>query len=112
VKVRKRKRLSKRDRIKVIERDNRTCQACGKGDRILYQEVLDYCKELGTDILPDEMMSRVAELDHIVPFSCGGECAIHNFQTLCGSCNNSKGSLSMEEFMERRKEKGLEVFSI
>src|SRR5690625_3133349 len=106
---RRRKRLSKKNRVAVIERDGRTCKVCGKQNLVLYQEILDFVKENGLEELPKDMMDREAEIDHIIPFSEGGECNLDNFQILCRSCNNSKGSKSMDEFIEYRKRKGLEV---
>lgn len=31
-------------------------------------------------------------IDHVVPFSRGGECTAENFQVLCRRCNQSKGA--------------------
>lgn len=50
----------------IFERDNFTCQSCG-------------CRKFLT-------------VDHIRPFSKGGELTLENCQTLCRSCNSKKGA--------------------
>ena len=53
-------------RWQVWERDNFTCQDCGSRKKL--------------------------EVDHIYPESKGGVLELSNLQTLCKSCNSSKGS--------------------
>ena len=60
-------------RLSVIERDNYRCRACGIAD---------------VDNL---------QADHIVPASKGGTINMQNLQTLCGVCNNRKGSTNVGE---------------
>ena len=50
----------------VYERDEHRCLICGTTHRLT--------------------------LDHIVPFSMGGEDTIDNLRTLCGSCNSRRGA--------------------
>lgn len=56
-------------RTKVLERDNYTCQMCGRN-----------FKEDGVKL----------EVDHILPVSKGGSDNISNLQTLCFECNRGK----------------------
>lgn len=53
-------------RWQVWERDNFTCQRCGSRQRL--------------------------SVDHIIPESRGGALDLSNLQTLCRSCNSSKGA--------------------
>ena len=64
------------DEIKrqVIERDNYTCQCCGK--------------QKGKGI--------VFNADHILPVAMGGRNVLENLQTLCRQCNNAKGVNSVD----------------
>ena len=57
-------------RKKIMQRDNYTCQICGK-------------------YMPDEIGLHI---DHIVPISKGGKSVASNLQVLCSKCNGSKGS--------------------
>lgn len=50
----------------VWERDNFTCQKCGSRKNL--------------------------SIDHIIPESKGGEATMENCQTLCKTCNSSKGA--------------------
>lgn len=52
-------------RATVYERDGHACLHCGATDRL--------------------------SLDHIYPWSLGGEDTLENLQTLCRSCNSRKG---------------------
>lgn len=65
-KKRKRKPMSDSTRQKVFERDGRVCLNCGSTDRLT--------------------------VDHIHPWSKGGADVMDNYQTLCASCNYSKGN--------------------
>lgn len=57
-------------RFKVLQRDCFRCCACG--------------------ISPSAMLGVVLEVDHIKPWSKGGETVIENLQTLCLACNQGK----------------------
>lgn len=56
--------ISKRQRIRIYERDDMTCQSCRSGDDIT--------------------------LDHVIPISKGGTNDDSNLQVLCRSCNAAK----------------------
>ena len=58
-------------REKVIERDKRTCRYCGK--------------RLHND--------SIIHIDHVHPFSKGGETIVENLVTACAKCNKTKGYL-------------------
>lgn len=64
-----RRLLTKELRRKIIERDNYTCQICGK-------------------YMPDEVGLHV---DHIIPIKKGGKSVESNLQVLCDKCNLHKG---------------------
>ena len=55
--------------IRVVRRDNQTCQECGK-------------------ILRDNEI----EIDHIIPYSLGGPTEEHNLRVICPDCNKKKRS--------------------
>jgi len=66
------RRISKRLRFEVLERDSFRCVKCGSSPAI----------------------SRGVELhiDHITPYSKGGETILENLETLCIDCNLGKGT--------------------
>lgn len=57
-------------RLSVLKRDNFRCVFCGKS--------------------PATNLGVVLHIDHIVPFSKGGETKLNNLQTLCEQCNLGK----------------------
>lgn len=63
-----RSRMTKELREEIIQRDNYTCQRCGK-------------------YMPDKVGLQI---DHIVPVSKGGKTVPSNLQVLCSVCNGSK----------------------
>ena len=65
---------SLRLRFKVILRDNFTCQHCGASP----------AKQLGVEL----------HIDHINPWSKGGETTLENLQTLCSTCNLGKSNVT------------------
>jgi hypothetical protein len=64
-----RKLMTQELRQKVKERDNYTCQQCGK-------------------YMPDGVGLHI---DHIIPICKGGKSVISNLQVLCSKCNGTKG---------------------
>ena len=65
----------------VLERDDRTCQACGK-------------------------LLGLAEVDHIIPLHKGGpEWALDNLQTLCRGCHLSKTEVDMGRTPDPERER-------
>lgn len=68
---------SLRLRIKVLFRDRFTCQYCGASPAIT----------AGVEL----------HVDHIVPWSKGGETTLENLQTLCSKCNLGKSNLQLPE---------------
>lgn len=65
---------SLRLRFKVLQRDRFTCRQCGASP----------AKTIGVEL----------HIDHITPWSLGGETALENLQTLCAPCNLGKSNLS------------------
>lgn len=64
---------SLRLRFKVLQRDSFTCKQCGAS--------------------PAKDPSIELHLDHILPWSKGGETSYENLQTLCSKCNLGKSNL-------------------
>ena len=62
--------ISDRMRFLVLKRDNYKCCACGAS--------------------PAKDPSVVLHVDHIIPWSKGGETTLDNLQTLCSKCNLGK----------------------
>lgn len=65
---------SLRLRFKVLQRDGFSCQNCGRSP----------AKTAGVEL----------HVDHIIPWSKGGDTTIENLKTLCSGCNLGKGDLS------------------
>jgi len=65
-----RKLMTKDLRLQIMNRDNYTCQSCGK-------------------YMPDEVGLHI---DHIVSIKNGGKSVESNLQVLCDKCNLKKGS--------------------
>ena len=64
---------SLRLRFKILSRDRFTCQACGAS--------------------PATSAGVELHVDHVVPWSKGGETTTENLRTLCGRCNLGKSNL-------------------
>ena len=62
--------ISDKLRYKVLKRDNFKCCACGAS--------------------PAKDPSVELHIDHIIPWSKGGESTLENLQTLCSKCNIGK----------------------
>ena len=65
------RRISDKLRYQVLKRDNFKCCACGAS--------------------PAKNASVELHVDHVVPWSKGGETTLDNLQTLCAKCNLGKG---------------------
>lgn len=65
--------ISERLRLQIFKRDNFACRKCGRS--------------------PATHVGIILHLDHITPFSKGGENTLENLQTLCNKCNLGKGDL-------------------
>ena len=65
--------ISDKLRYQVLKRDNFKCCACGAS--------------------PAKDPAVELHIDHIVPWSKGGETKLDNLQTLCSRCNIGKGDL-------------------
>ena len=63
--------ISDKLRYQVLKRDNFKCCACGAS--------------------PAKDPSVELHIDHIIPWSKGGETTLDNLQTLCSRCNLGKG---------------------
>lgn len=65
--------ISDRLRYLVLKRDNYTCRACGASP----------AKDIAVEL----------HVDHIIPWSKGGETTLDNLQTLCSKCNLGKSDI-------------------
>lgn len=66
--------INLRLRFTVMKRDNFKCCMCGRS--------------------PATTLGLELQIDHIIPWSKGGETTIDNLQTLCTDCNSGKSNLS------------------
>ncbi|MBN1779106.1 MAG: HNH endonuclease [Candidatus Buchananbacteria bacterium] len=64
--------INEKTRLKVLKRDNYKCVYCGKS--------------------PATDLEIILHIDHIKPFSKGGDNTVANLQTLCSKCNLGKGN--------------------
>lgn len=64
--------VSDRMRFRILMRDGFSCKRCGRSP----------VKELGVEL----------HVDHIIPWSKGGETVIENLETKCEKCNLGKGN--------------------
>jgi len=67
--------ISERLRFRVLMRDGFTCKKCGRSP----------VKEMGVEL----------HVDHVVPWSKGGETVLENLETKCKECNLGKGNAFM-----------------
>ena len=65
--------INLRLRFRVLQRDNFKCCACGAS--------------------PAKDASVELHVDHILPWSKGGETVFENLQTLCSKCNLGKSDM-------------------
>ncbi len=64
--------INLRTRFVIMQRDNFKCCACGAS--------------------PAKDPTVTLHVDHIIPWSCGGETVMNNLQTYCSKCNLGKGN--------------------
>ena len=64
--------ISERMRFRILVRDGFTCQSCGRSP----------LKERGVEL----------HVDHIIPWSKGGETEVDNLEVKCSRCNLGKGN--------------------
>jgi len=89
--------ISNNLRMIIYERDEYTCQHCGRIGEFIWRFgkpcVVDNPDNIifkrsyynGSDVIP-------FEIDHVKPVVEGGDNSIDNLQLLCRFCNRSKGS--------------------
>lgn len=63
---------------------------------MIYNNAGGHCELCGRKILYKDMT-----LDHIMPLAMGGEDAVSNLQCTCKACNEFKGRILPDDFMER-----------
>jgi 5-methylcytosine-specific restriction endonuclease McrA len=72
IKHKTKREISDRLRFRILMRDGFTCKSCGASPT----------KELGVEL----------HVDHIIPWSKGGETIENNLETKCSKCNLGKGN--------------------
>jgi len=72
-KHRTKREVNDRLRFRIMRRDNFKCQCCGRSPALDPKIIL--------------------HVDHITPWSKGGETTFENLRTLCSNCNIGKGNL-------------------
>lgn len=99
-------------REEFADKHGRKCAACGKENLVsnsraewvvmqLYKNIKD--KERREQKI-QEWRDRVYHIDHIIPRHRGGTNDESNLQLLCRSCNVKKGTRTMEEFLEYKRQ--------
>ncbi len=78
------------------KRKSRRIQYSQSVREMIYKKADGRCELCGRKILYNNMT-----LDHIVPLAMGGEDAESNLQCTCKACNEFKGRILPEEFLDR-----------
>jgi hypothetical protein len=60
------------------------------------------CCWCGTQCVPESNQSNSATIEHIQPRSLGGADDQENYAMSCSRCNNKRGTLSVEDFMNNK----------
>lgn len=81
-KIQRNRNISLSTRTDIFERDNYTCQICGKNKH-------------------DDGVKL--EIDHIIPVSRGGSDNINNLQTLCFECNRGKSDKILHNHIRNQR---------
>jgi len=82
-----RKKIKFHERAFIYKRDNYSCLMCGiRANKIPEDYDGRLTLKCGDTILV---------LDHIIPYSMGGQSCKENYQTLCDRCNGKKGTKIM-----------------
>lgn len=83
---RKRKPISKKMRFEVFKRDGFKCAYCGQSPP-----------------------SVTLEVDHVDPYSKGGECTLSNYLTACFDCNRGKRDIPLTDKIPSQLSENLEA---
>jgi 5-methylcytosine-specific restriction endonuclease McrA len=75
-------------RRRVIERDGVYCVYCD-----------------------DDLSDKEIHMDHVIPESKGGKTNYANLQVTCRKCNLSKGVLTESEFIDRLRNRALNILN-
>ncbi|MEK7089005.1 MAG: HNH endonuclease [Patescibacteria group bacterium] len=70
--INKSRTINEKTRLKVLKKDHYRCVKCGRS--------------------PASERGIILHIDHIKPFSKGGDSSIENLQTLCSKCNLGKNN--------------------
>lgn len=84
--------MIKRDKNGKIVREHYS----GDTRKLIYLNAHGRCELCGREILFDDMT-----IDHVNPLSMGGEDDVSNLAAACIQCNQFKGNILPEKFMER-----------
>lgn len=82
------------------------------------QVFYDYCHDAGYTHCPvcekllywpqsetSTLTSRIASVDHFIPLSRGGSYKFVNLTLMCHICNNSKGSMTVDEWIVEQEKR-------
>lgn len=91
--------------VRVFERDRYQCRYCGL--HVVPRELfVAFGSVVGKDRFPTERensrrhgarLAFGAQLDHVMPYSAGGQTALDNIVTACWSCNFGKTRFQVEQ---------------
>ncbi|MCJ7459190.1 MAG: HNH endonuclease [candidate division Zixibacteria bacterium] len=84
---RKRKRLSRKRKLAILEKQNLKCKKCGRKITLSAYRLRDWKILLGH--YPDKTIPSRARFHHLKPFAQGGSDQETNFVALCGLCHSS-----------------------
>ncbi len=69
-------------RLAVYQRDGKKCTQCGEETRF-FKSSYD---------TPFDREPKAGSVDHIIPFSKGGDHSMENLRWMCKSCNCARGN--------------------
>jgi 5-methylcytosine-specific restriction endonuclease McrA len=97
-----RAREDKKELITVLKRSYKARKRCAEGRYYLKDINAIFASQNGKCPGCDEDITNNFHVDHVVALSAGGTNWPDNLQLLCPTCNFSKGSKSMSEWLALR----------